>query len=93
MLLPPSPFAKVPQTDEEGRLLCGPGVQSERVPGGRAGNGVEGRARRPAQLPAQPETDSECVLLAIGSRLLHAGISSETRLEVTCLRHSGSVCG
>lgn len=76
-LLRPSPSAKVPQPDGEGRLLRGRCVQSERVPERRAGHGVEGRARRPARLPAQPERDPEPVLLTTGSPLLHTGITSE----------------
>lgn len=74
--LSPSTLAKVPQPDGEGRLLCGRRVQSERVPEGRAGHGVEGRARRPARLPAQPERHAEAVLLTSGSQLLYTGISS-----------------
>lgn len=76
-LLPPSPLAKVPQPDGEGRLFGGRRVPTERVPERRAGHGAEGRARRPSRLPAQPERDPEPVLLAIGPPLLHTGISSE----------------
>lgn len=74
--LPPPPFAKVPQPDEEGRRLRGRRVRAEHVPAGRAGHGVEGRARRPARLPAEPESDSEPVRLTVGSPLLLAGISA-----------------
>lgn len=65
----------MPQPDGEGRPVCGRCVQSERVPERRAGHGVEGRAHRPARLPAQTGGGSEPVLLTTGSQLLHTGIA------------------
>jgi len=64
---------QVPVPDGGGWPVCGRRVQPVCVPAGRAGHGAEGRARRPARLPAAPRRGRYAVLLIAGPRILHTG--------------------